>query len=202
MPKEIKVMVYSYKELDQKAKLKVREWFKNNGNYPEDDWYTAIIEDQTERLEELGYEDIDICFSGFYSQGDGASFTGKVNLEKWIEKNQPDSNLLPIVKNSMLWLDDNRIVRDRHHGYYHEKTTTVHTSFSYSTEFTGVVEDALLKQIDSLDEDILKQHREINRKIYSQLEKEYDRLHSDEVVEELIIENKYQFLEDGRLFLS
>jgi hypothetical protein len=40
-----------------------------------DDWYDPIIEDIMAELEELGISEPDIRFSGFWSQGDGASFT-------------------------------------------------------------------------------------------------------------------------------
>ena len=40
-----------------------------------DDWYEPIIEDIKAELEEFGISEPDIQFSGFWSQGDGASFT-------------------------------------------------------------------------------------------------------------------------------
>lgn len=41
------------------------------------DWFDFVYEDYISELKSLGFYDIDICFSGFWSQGDGASFTAK-----------------------------------------------------------------------------------------------------------------------------
>ena len=41
------------------------------------DWYEYIYEDYMSKLKALGFYDIKFEFSGFWSQGDGASFTAK-----------------------------------------------------------------------------------------------------------------------------
>lgn len=48
-------------------------------------WWDAVYEDWVDRLAEMGVvtEKDDISFSGFWSQGDGASFTGQVNPYKF-----------------------------------------------------------------------------------------------------------------------
>lgn len=56
------------------------------------DWWENVYEDWTRRLEELGFNDVEISFSGFSSQGDGASFTAKsidvLQYLKTIEKSK------------------------------------------------------------------------------------------------------------------
>jgi len=43
-----------------------------------------IIDYWIEKLQDIGFEDAQIEYTGFYSQGDGASFTASVNIEKLI----------------------------------------------------------------------------------------------------------------------
>lgn len=40
------------------------------------DWWNCTVDTYKQALAEIGFNDADITFSGFYSQGDGASFTG------------------------------------------------------------------------------------------------------------------------------
>lgn len=48
-------------------------------NVDHDYWSESTIDDFKTELEDLGFSDIEVSFSGFWSQGDGASFTAKHN---------------------------------------------------------------------------------------------------------------------------
>lgn len=48
-----------------------------------DNWYEDTYNQFTEEMENLGFSDIKISFSGFYSQGDGASFVGTLDFEEF-----------------------------------------------------------------------------------------------------------------------
>ena len=67
---------YSFDELSPEAKKKALE---NNRdiNVDYDGWEDGVTEGFREDMREIGIDDIDISFSGFYSQGDGASFTSE-----------------------------------------------------------------------------------------------------------------------------
>lgn len=78
MRHETIVKTYKYfNEFDKETQdLIVRKYNRIN----EDSWEFVsedLIKDFTSELESLGYTDIKIEYSGFYSQGDGASFTAK-----------------------------------------------------------------------------------------------------------------------------
>jgi hypothetical protein len=62
-------MMKPFKELSEDRQFEIVE------NSMGDDWHESIIEDIKAELEELGISEPDIQFSGFWSQGDGASFT-------------------------------------------------------------------------------------------------------------------------------
>ena len=68
---------YTFDELSPEAK---KHAIDSNRDYHIDshNWWDPIIEGFTEEIEAIGMTDIHCAFSGFYSQGDGASFTGKV----------------------------------------------------------------------------------------------------------------------------
>lgn len=48
------------------------------------DWWDCTVETWKNALAEIGFLDADIRFSGFWSQGDGASFTASIDAEKII----------------------------------------------------------------------------------------------------------------------
>lgn len=50
------------------------------------EWWEPIEEGFTEDLKELGFSDINIRFNGFWSQGDGASFTARLDFKQFWSK--------------------------------------------------------------------------------------------------------------------
>jgi hypothetical protein len=65
----------TYDELTEDQKLKVLEkYYDINTDY---EWYEHLTEYYQEKLQKLGFYKISFEFSGFYSQGDGASFKAK-----------------------------------------------------------------------------------------------------------------------------
>ena len=86
MSRTVSEEIYTFDELDEKAKETAIENFRNKADYPHDDWHTELINEMKKELEEKGYPDSKIAYTGFWSQGDGASFTcPQVDIEKWLE---------------------------------------------------------------------------------------------------------------------
>jgi hypothetical protein len=79
----IRTKVYKFDELSEQAKQVAIE--ENRDINVDWDWYEPMFEGFKEQLEEVGFYDVDIFFRGFYSQGDGASFDGKINSLKFAE---------------------------------------------------------------------------------------------------------------------
>ncbi|MBJ6915417.1 antitoxin of toxin-antitoxin stability system, partial [Vibrio cholerae] len=87
MPEIIETTVYRLDELSDAAKDKARAWYREGGfDY---DWYDSVYEDFQQIAEILGIrfktrtvrlmgggtrQEPRIAFTGFWSQGDGASF--------------------------------------------------------------------------------------------------------------------------------
>jgi hypothetical protein len=91
MPKTITKTVYAFKELlglnkegktTQKAVERARSWLQEAAT--DFDWHSYVIDLWKAALDQIGFENAEIAFSGFWSQGDGASFTSTVDLEKLV----------------------------------------------------------------------------------------------------------------------
>jgi hypothetical protein len=71
----------TFQDLSQKDKEKLIEKWRYvlvEDPFIEEDWYEPIFDEFEAQMREFGIENVEIKFSGFYSQGDGASFTGDV----------------------------------------------------------------------------------------------------------------------------
>ena len=78
---------FQFDELSPDIQKKVLNYYRET--YEEnifDGWYEDVIENFESKLKNLGLEDIESRFSGFWSQGDGASFTANVrDVEKFLK---------------------------------------------------------------------------------------------------------------------
>lgn len=80
-----------YDELSEETKEKVLKKF-HDINIDHEWWDPTIDQIKNELEDEFGLYDIEIKFSGFASQGDGASFTGKIiEFGKFLEKTKIES---------------------------------------------------------------------------------------------------------------
>ncbi len=79
MRQETIVKTYlKFTELSEAQQDKVVDKY-DDINVDEDTWYESTYEYYEDKLRALGFYDIKFEFSGFWSQGDGASFTAKHN---------------------------------------------------------------------------------------------------------------------------
>lgn len=166
------------------------------------DWWDCTYECFTEMMRDTYSVEVeDIRFSGFWSQGDGASFTGYVSdLQKFLSFFPSD---YPMIH--MLWEDGGevhlRLTRESSR-YCHENTVYLDISTDMFMEVLEA-EDAdplryavALKWDKQLDDEVAHLTRVgqdflRNRmgELYRDLEKEYEYLTSDEAVRETIIAN-------------
>lgn len=80
---------FQFDQLSDDAKEKARDWYREasaGDNY----FSEPVIEDWKARLEKKGFNDPEISWSGFSSQGDGASFTCKsIDFKKYYSAFNP-----------------------------------------------------------------------------------------------------------------
>ena len=187
------IEIFKFNELDEKTKNKVLDNLRDI-NIHDDFWYEHVLDRYTEILEALGFYEVKINFSGFCSQGDGASFTAKFrhpkNSEDMRQIEKKLKNILslgptyqvfknfilaPLTKNE---IDENGEIFEvyRSGRYYHE--------FSIGCDCPNVLEVA----------------REISKMIYRELNELHDELTSNEAVIEAIGSNEYYFTKNGKIF--
>lgn len=199
--KTIEIKVYKFDELSEHAKEKAREWFREGNLYY--NWWEFIYEGLKERAEEAGFDVTNIYFSGFWSQGDGAMF----EYDNIVDKLRLDFiNQLGLSQMRKDWLINNTMIsgRGRHRGHYYHSRCCNHSIYwevdngdlHYSTLFYS-----WLKSFASdFEEYVIDIYEDFCKKLYEELEEEYEYLNSDEVVDETIISNGYYFDEDGNIF--
>ena len=191
--KTIQTQLFNFDELSEDAQ---KEALNANRDFLADDphWDTVYIWECEDMLKEKGYSEIDIRYSGFSSQGDGASATAVVDLEKWIAVDPENrSKFLPIADVDHVA----KVVRASFPNYVH--------SNMIDGEVTLFGEDAsneLQELACELEKAITVDIRALSDEIYKKLEDEYDFITSDECLTEYFIENERWFLENGTLHVD
>lgn len=220
----IEVKLYQFDELDEHAKERAREWYRH-GIEEDSFWSEAVIEDAVMVLERMGFS-VDmqrgtkhtpaIYFSGFSSQGDGACFEGAWSPSSIMERSafvaeypahgtNPDGTAWTSDANAELQrihaesvrlaeLDPAGLVgwRTRHTGRdCHENSVT----FEYDDERNENDETGDMPA--GIEDAHTENARDAMRWVYRQLKREWDYRNSNEVVDEEIRANEYEFQEDG-----
>lgn len=192
------ITLYRFNELSDEAKQYAIEQYRAND--PLDyDWWHFVYDDFLTIADLIGL-DIDkrkgcrghaIYFSGFWSQGDGASFEGNWSYRKGmlaaVKSHAPCDEELHSIVAEMQQLQRRHFykleARINHHGNYHSMSVTSYVDgreASYETDCE--VKDVMY---------------DLARWLYRQLENEYEYLMSDEHISEILFDNEYEFLEDG-----
>lgn len=193
---------YEFSELSDSAKDNVRSWFAETLDY---EWWDFTLDDFVSKMDELGIE-IDkergkknsymIHFSGFYSQGDGASFTAGMNVEKFLKSHKATKEY---------WLLYTNIIRDNIDlaAYVKENGRYFSMIGDYDLNFYADVTDEKYNKIEKmagkLAEFFLEKCRDYASDLYRDLENECDYLLSDESIVESCEANEYLFDSRGNI---
>ncbi len=204
MSRDTIVTLYHYDELSDRAKEKARDWYRRA--FADDTfWSEHLTDDMRAVAKACGLElsgrnpnnksDKGLYWSGFSSQGDGASFSGSwrasyVDVAAILEGNE---ELAPILNGfaalKLNYPDASGSIEQRGH-YYHEHT------MRYETDI-GDEPDANNGMRDELESDFAELCRDLARWFYRSLEREYEYQNSDETIAENIVSNEYELTEDG-----
>ena len=200
MPEQVKITLFTFDELSEESQQKLIEGFRE-GYEP---YYEVIYEDFVERMKEnygalLKTEEI--TWSGFWSQGDGASFICDFDTEVLLpilkeELNEDQVTLLEEIDAEI----DCASIRTGYQ-YSHENTVRGKVSIYYGDAYYDRM--IQINEIhDILENKLTEIIREESRNLYRQLEDFYDKEMEDErLVEE--IKQCYpgcNFREDGTIF--
>jgi hypothetical protein len=201
---------YEIHELSKGSKKTAIEEIKRMDSFSEQDvdldW---VIENETEDLEALGLENVEISFSGFWSQGDGASFTGRVDdIPKFMKATGIDTSaILDKALEAIPDVYDMYIVRIDSR-YVHENTVRFEIENIDDTELilmsgfglgdiTIDLNDVLV-EID-FEAKASKWVKGKSREIYDKLEKAYEDEFTDEAAEQWADSMGMEFDKGGNL---
>lgn len=199
------ITVYEFDELDERAKERARDWYREGAlDY---EWWEYTYEDAKTIGKHLGITIDDIYFSGFASQGDGACLTGSwsaycMDLKKLWEHCPKDEEIIRIGESlaniAQCVPASNAHIKHTGH-YYHEHSVSIDVNIDEDAEDPSGDYEEWFTQDEHIayEEQIAELLRDFMQWIYKQLEAEHDYLMSDETVDESIRANEYTFTESG-----
>lgn len=194
--------VHELKERDPKRYQKEYEcWAYGACDH---EWWSDVYENFQSEVILSGLIVNDIRFSGFWSQGDGAGFTGSVNLHKWMQHHgcEVDYPALYMAYEQ----DDTKAMIDLSNRGYSQTVDFGEVQFSLPKGiFAGLDEDAWHDLVHEqerhfiADEKITDYVKDMSHKLYRDLEAEYTHLTSEESFidfcecnDEVFKENNYE----------
>jgi hypothetical protein len=185
---------------------------------PEQEWWEGVYALWKAQGVERGFDINDIYFSGFCSQGDGASWTGQVDVMQYVAYHWKD---IPLRVEIMQALEEEmtqtRLDVKSRGQYCHDKTMHMEEVQKEDDEggdgvrcpgsaFHGAQPANLWEalgyndpELPEFNAEILEAAQAYAREIYEALKEEYEHLTSDEYIAENCEANDYRFDEDGYL---
>ena len=189
---------------------------------PPDDWHEEIYARAKEDGYERGFNIDEIQYSGFHSQGDGASWTGHIDLPEFLEyhnKQESDDYTQYVMLRELIkdgWCED-KVVVSRNGFYYNHsgtmKTQGIDDRIDYAEDDSvmdrGILEGANVKELaksigtdelfNELDNWALHKAQKFADEIYKQLKEEYEAYTSEEYFIDLCDINGWRFDINGYL---
>lgn len=195
----IETEVFTFDELTDEAKEKAREWYREGAlDY---EWWDGVYDTAKTAGACLGIDVDKIYFSGFWSQGDGACFTGRYSYRKgWRKALKAEFGGETLGKLTTIGEALQAVQKPAFYKLAASVKNTGRGSDEYSVTIDVDTRD-MPETGGRVDEDDLKDAlRDFMRWIYRQLEAEHEWLRADEQVDESIRMNEYTFTVDGEQF--
>ena len=211
-----------FEELDSKAKHNAISQYGE----PPDDWYEPVYAQYIgdKAVEATGMLVENIHYSGFYSQGDGASWTGRINLDDFIQHHvkpeHPDAGrymaLLALMQEE--WISVRALIYTTSFMYVHSGgmrlegvtiTADIDADDNDSVFRQGIFQGAgvngvaraidIESLVNDLEEWVLEEAKSLADDIYKALRDEYEHYTSEEYFMELIYINGWRFDSKGNI---
>lgn len=194
--------IFKFSELPEKSKVKAREWYRKVSE-GDNDWANSTIKDSKQVGRILGFNIEKIYYSGFWSQGSGACFEGTFRSSEFeaggVQKYAPKDAELHRIANGIEAIINKFYavyLKVNHSGhYYHENCTVFDVSITDNQD-----NEIDTKEAVETEKELIKLSRDLMVWIYRSLEKDYEYQNSDEVVDENIESNGYEFTADGTIW--
>ena len=200
--------VYTYGELEEEAKEKVKQWYLDG---QESYIFTNDCKEDLHNL--FGENELEVEYSLGYCQGDGFNIYGKINAKQILEclenhnggtQLEKYENILTekekkTILNYQSECDDIELPTNNHYCYCIAEYTDIAENWEYQLEsYSGY---------SNINKEVLKKFEGMVHGIFTTLCKSYEKQGyeffyeiSDEDLEETCEANGYEFLEDGTVF--
>lgn len=223
MATEITIMGYKFEELDIPAQQKARAWYCENAMHHE--WWDEVYRQAKKDGEAKGFEIDDIQFSGFWSQGDGAHWTGRIDMPAFLEAHMEEDGawygedvILLALWSEGGWIDrfvgvHNRSYRSSHSGGMSLSEHPNNALFLEDDDDAELRHGALQganvyqlaqsfdyeQRIEEWCSEAIAQARAFADNIYKKLREEYEYYTSDECIADVCDVNDWLFNNKGEL---
>ena len=206
--KTISITLYQFGELGRHQQDKALEEFRYI-NVMDQDWFEFTKDDFCRICKILGIhtEPENISFHGFYSQGDGSTFSSVIDLLKFIKGTGQQSwkKIAPALKLDVLPCTcDARVISLIENGVIGASVKTV-SCLGYQLKYESEYDldrkskysniDNELKKLDSWVEQSMEA---LNTFLFKSLQDEYEYQISHQSVQESIEANEYVFTANGK----
>lgn len=195
--KTITINTYTFPELSEKAKDKARQYY-HDAYMSDGFWHECIIDDAKEVGKLLGFDVRDVHFSGFSSQGDGASWTGGYEYAKGAPAavasyTGNDAELIRIANG----------LQDIQRRHFYKLVASVSRAgyYCHSHTMRADVEDRTdpYRDVRYAEKDLLELFQDFADWIYKNLRNEYDYQTSDLAIAETFDANGVAFDANGNV---
>lgn len=185
----IETPIYSFEDILKNDTLKEKVLKKYSDINTDYDWWDFIVDDfKNNDIFEVN----NVYFSGFYSQGDGAMFEGKVkDFSKFID----NPRILKLYKKDLIYI----YCSFKHSGhYYHEKSYYCHFEYELYKD-SNYNNSYIEKYLYNLEDKIRDYYETLCKELYKTLEDNYDYYTSEEAILETLETNDYEYDSEGNI---
>ena len=167
------------------------------------EWWDYTYEDFKVEMQTKGITVDEMNFTGFYSQGDGASFTGRVDMIQFLKVHDIDHKYMAasfFAEQGELWAEITR----GSSRYSHENSVSINLMVdSYNNYAEGstryevyeTMQEVLDLEIPDLEKEVEDICKGYMRDLYAKLRDEYEHLTSREAIWDTIVANELHELE-------
>jgi hypothetical protein len=187
-------------ELEQHKDELIDKHWDINVNF---EWWDYTYSEYKIEMQTKGITIDEMNFTGFYSQGDGASFTGKVDMIQFLKVHGLEEHFMGatfFAGQGELWAEITR----GSSRYSHENSVTVNLIIdSYNNYEDGstryqvyeTMQEVMEHETKDLEKEVEDICKEYMRDLYAKLRDEYESLTSKEAIWDTIVANDLHVLE-------
>ena len=200
--RNVNLNLYEFSELSDDVQNEIIERIRYSSET--ESQYEDISDDyimlKESELESYGFYDVKISYTGFYSQGDGASFVGKIKISdavKLLNIVPKRKCLVDLLQDYIPIVEVYRIDFKSNHEY------SVSVSID-DYELENIEQERLKKALCDLSKEIEDKMKDFvvdfSKEVYKNLESVYEDVHSDKNIIDILMNDDTEYFEDGTVY--